>query len=123
VDEPTSAPSQPAVPEAPSDKPIATPAGPPAVTVFQAVPPSMEELASQAGIEPPPEQEPEPDTEVKEPEPLAEPEPEPMAEPVATTDAVRHEYDAGRLVAIEIEEDGGVTRLVRGADGWSVHPG
>ena len=62
-----------------------------------------------------------------EPEPAAEPEPAPMeqpdAEPATTTAAVRQEYDAGRLVAIEIEEDGAVTRIVRGDDGWAVHPG
>jgi hypothetical protein len=107
------------------------PGGPPAVTVFQEVPPSPEELARQAG-----EQEPEPEPEA-EPGPPA-PEPDRMssasqavvapegatdAEPVATTDAVRHEFDGGRLIAIEIEEGGGVTRIVRGDDGWSVHPG
>jgi hypothetical protein len=54
-----------------------------------------------------------------------EPEPQALAEPeaVATTASVRQEYDAGRLVAIEIEEDGGITRIVRGDDGWTVHPG
>jgi hypothetical protein len=139
-------PSEPAQPAPPSDKPIETPAGPPAVTVFQEVPPSPEELAKEAGVEPetteaapaepepePVEAEPEPEAaepELAEPEP-AEPEPEPQPEPqaleepeaVATTASVRQEYDAGRLVAIEIEEDGGVTRIVRGDDGWSVHPG
>jgi hypothetical protein len=68
--------------------------------------------------------EPEPEPE---PEPVVEPEPaaveEPDAEPATTTAAVRQEYDAGRLVAIEIEEDGAVTRIVRGDDGWAVHPG
>jgi hypothetical protein len=49
--------------------------------------------------------------------------PEDDAEPVHTTESVRHEYDGGRLVAIEIEEAGSVTRLERGPDGWDVHPG
>ena len=56
-------------------------------------------------------------------EPAAEPEVAEAPEPVVVTDAVRHEYDGGRLVAIEIEESGGVTRIERGPDGWSVHPG
>jgi hypothetical protein len=94
-------PSQPAQPEPPTDTPIETPAGPPAVTVFAEVP-SSEELARQAGAE-------EADGD--------------DAQLVATTDAVRHEYDGGRLIAIEIEEGGSVTRLERGDDGWSVHPG
>ena len=98
--------------------------------MFQEVPPSPEELAREAGVgaegdrvssgsqgvvEPPPEP-----PEAAEPEVV---EPEPEAEPAHTTAAVRQEYDAGRLVAIEIEEDGAVTRIVRGDDGWSVHPG
>jgi hypothetical protein len=115
--------------------------------VFQEVPPSPEELAREAGVEPggdrvtsggqgvvepPPEApeavEPEPEVAAPEPEPEPKPEPEPVveeppAEPVATTEAVRHEYDAGRLVAVVIEEGGGTTRIERGADGWTVHPG
>jgi hypothetical protein len=118
------------VPSEPTDKPIETPAGPPAVTVFQAVPPSLEELARQAGIEPEPAPEPEPEPVAAaaaaaadaDAEAVAE-EPTAQAEPVVVTDAVRHEFDGGRLVAIEIEEAGGVTRLERGDDGWSVHPG
>jgi hypothetical protein len=138
VAEEGSTPSQPAQPAPPSDKPIETPAGPPAVTVFQEVPPSPEELAREAGVEPegdhvssgsqgivepPPELPEAAEPEVEEPE-AAEPEVvEPEPEPAHTTAAVRQEYDAGRLVAIEIEEDGAVTRIVRGDDGWSVHPG
>jgi len=144
-----SAPSQPAQPAPPSDKPIETPAGPPAVTVFQEVPPSPEELAREAGVIPEDEREssasqgvveppPEPPEAVEpedvaaravEPapapaeEPPVEPAETPAAEPAHTTASVRQEYDAGRLVAIEIEEDGAVTRIVRGHDGWSVHPG
>jgi hypothetical protein len=76
--------------------------------VFQEVPASPEELAKAAGIVPEDEPEPAPPAD---------------AEPVVVTDSVRHEYDGGRLVAIEIEEAGGVTRLERGPDGWSVHPG
>jgi hypothetical protein len=105
--------------------------------VFQEVPPSPEELAREAGVgaegdrvssgsqgvvEPPPEPPEAAEPEVVEPEPEVV-EPEPEAEPAHTTAAVRQEYDAGRLVAIEIEEDGAVTRIVRGDDGWSVHPG
>jgi len=138
VAEEGSTPSQPAQPAPPSDKPIETPAGPPAVTVFQEVPPSPEELAREAGVgpeaervssgsqgvvsEPPPEPPETAEPEVVEPEPEVVG-PEPDAEPAHTTAAVRQEYDAGRLVAIEIEEDGAVTRIVRGDDGWSVHPG
>jgi hypothetical protein len=134
-----STPSQPAQPAPPSDKPIETPAGPPAVTVFQEVPPSPEELAREAGIEPPEDRvssgtqgvapdadgpaPPEPGPPVSQlPNPDV-PEPVEAAEPAHTTASVRQEYDAGRLVAIEIEEDGAVTRIVRGDDGWSVHPG
>jgi hypothetical protein len=105
--------------------------------VFQEVPPSPEELARQAGVDTdergvPPEPEPEPAADrvssasqgTIAPEPDAVPDAASAdAEPVVVTDAVRHEYDAGRLVAVEIEEAGGVTRLVRGDDGWSVHPG
>ena len=130
--EPTpDAPSEPATPAPPSDQPIETPAGPPAVTVFQSVPPPPEELAREAGIDTsegdtPAEPEPEPDRVSSAAQSTIAPEPEAAAadaEPVAVTDAVRQEYDAGRLVAIEIEEAGAVTRIVRGDDGWSVHPG
>jgi len=104
------------------------PGGPPAVTVFQEIPPSPEELAREAGVVPPPdapaEAEPEP---APEPEPEPEPEPAPApqadAEPVHQTESIRHEYDAGRLSAIVIEEGDRVTRIVRGDDGWTVHPG
>jgi hypothetical protein len=103
------------------------------VTVFQEVPPSPEELAKEAGVEPAerdveaeevpigPGPAAERDVEAEEvpigPGPAAEPEP---PEPTHTTAAVRQEYEAGRLVAIEIEEDGNVTRIVREGDGWSV---
>jgi hypothetical protein len=122
-------PEAPAEPAPPTDAPIETPAGPPAVTVFQEVPPSPEELARQAGVETDapaePEPAPEPDRLSSASQGVIAPGAEPAAdaEPVAVTDAVRHEFDAGRLVAIEIEEAGAVTRLVRGDDGWSVHPG
>ena len=108
------------------------------MTVFQEVPPSPEELANHAGAEPAerdvqaeevpvgPGPAAERDVEAEEvpvgPGP-AEPEPEPAApepEPTHTTAAVRQEYETGRLVAIEIEEDGKVTRIVREGDGWSV---
>ena len=103
------------------------PAGPPAVTVFQGVPPPAPPAEGRpSGVQGTPEAEPVGADAKEEAEVEADPEVEvvtPDAEPMAVTDAVRHEFDGGGLVAIEIEEAGGVTRLVRGDDGWSVHPG
>jgi hypothetical protein len=93
--------------------------------VFQAVPPSPEELASdtdERAIPP----EPDPGRVSSASQGVVVPAGETGgtdAQPVAVTDAVRHEFDGGRLIAIEIEEAGVVTRLVRGDDGWDVHPG